>query len=461
MMKRVKIRRVSAWNMVVTIIVGLLFFVISFWGNKEFHVLQTTTEQYIVCEQAAKNLQDASDYLTEQVQLYTLTGQQKYMNNYFREANETRRREKALEDLSQYFKDTHTFSALENAMTYSKNLMNTEYYAMRLVLEAKGKMPDSWPEELQDVELTPHDETLSASEKIDEAQQLVCNNAYQTIRTEISDQVRECMSSLIEQTHNKQNRAVTVFSDMYRKLEIGIVVLVTMTLAMCMMVRRLVVVPLVKCNDSIKNGQTFPVQGAEELQVLAETYNRVYEENQEAQMLIRHKAEHDPLTDLLNRGSFECLLKLYEAGDSPFALIMVDVDSFKAVNDTYGHSTGDDILKAVSNLMLTTFRSIDHVCRIGGDEFAVIMVEMTTDLQYTILEKVDAMNEQLLAKDPSAPQVSLSVGVAFSDRKEPIGNIFEDADKALYRTKDNGKAGCYVYGEKDLHLSPSRHPELQ
>lgn len=65
-------------------------------------------------------------------------------------------------------------------------------------------------------------------------------------------------------------------------------------------------------------------------------------------MLIRHKAEHDPLTDLLNRGSFEKLLKLHEEGEAPFALIIVDVDCFKSVNDTCGHAAGDKTLKKVA-----------------------------------------------------------------------------------------------------------------
>ena len=94
-MKRVKIRRVSMWSMVLTIVVGVLFFVISSWTNREFRVLQTTTEQYILCEKAATNLQDGSDYLTEQVRLYVMTGQQTYLDNYFEEANHTRRRENA------------------------------------------------------------------------------------------------------------------------------------------------------------------------------------------------------------------------------------------------------------------------------------------------------------------------------------------------------------------------------
>ena len=67
--------------------------------EKEFKILRMTTEQYIACERAAKQLQDGSDYLTEQVRLYVMTGQQEYMENYFKEANVTCRREHALEEL--------------------------------------------------------------------------------------------------------------------------------------------------------------------------------------------------------------------------------------------------------------------------------------------------------------------------------------------------------------------------
>lgn len=96
--------------------------------------------------------------------------------------------------------------------------------------------------------------------------------------------------------------------------------------------------------------------------------------------MIRHQAEHDAMTELLNRRSFEKLLKIHEEGNSSYALILVDVDTFKSVNDTYGHDMGDHILKKVAENLRKAFRSIDYVCRIGGDEFAVIMVEMTSDL---------------------------------------------------------------------------------
>ena len=114
-MVRLRIRRVTAWNIGATVVVGLMFFVISFWGNREFHVLQDATERYILCERAAKNLQDGSNYLTEQVRLFAITGQQVYMDNYFAEAADGRR-EKALEELRPYFEGTHTFTALQTAL---------------------------------------------------------------------------------------------------------------------------------------------------------------------------------------------------------------------------------------------------------------------------------------------------------------------------------------------------------
>ena len=268
---------------------------------------------------------------------------------------------------------------------------------------------------------------------------------YRNKKQQISNEVSDCMAALISQTKNRQSQATTVFYDMYKKMEIGIALLTVLAIAIGIMVHVLVVKPLLSYNESIKRGEIFPMIGAAELQKLAETYNQVYAENEEIQRLIRHQAEHDALTDLLNRGSYEKILDIYERGDNPFALILVDIDTFKSVNDTYGHAVGDEILKKVAKNLKTAFRSIDYVCRIGGDEFAVIIVEMTTDLKYTIEDKIKAVNEKLAIAEEGIPAVSLSVGVAFSDRENPEGTIFKDADKALYYVKENGRSGCHIF----------------
>lgn len=333
----------------------------------------------------------------------------------------------------------------QEAQAHSVALMETEYYSMRLMVETSQTDPETWPEEIQNTSLTAEDEALTSARKIKKAQQIVCDDEYQKIRTEVNDGVTKCMDGLIQTTRNSQGRATTMFSDMYRKLEIGVGILAVLMLAMCMIVRRLIVKPLISYNESIQKGVIFPVIGAQELQNLAETYNKVFKENEEAQKLIRHEAEHDSLTDLLNRGSFDKILDIYENGDRPFAMILVDVDTFKSVNDTYGHAVGDEILKKVAGQLKTAFRSVDYVCRIGGDEFAVVMVEMTSDLKYTIEDKIKYVNEILPKEENGIPAVSLSVGVAFSDRENPGKSIFTDADKALYHIKENGRNGCGFY----------------
>lgn len=445
MSKKIKIRKVSAWSFAITIIVTVLFAAIAAMGRREFGELKSSTELYIVCENAAKQLQDGSDYLSEQVRLYAMTGQTKYMDLYFQEANETKRRENAIAQLKEYFDGTEVMDAIEEAQEHSLALMETEYYSMRLMEEASLSDPDTWPVEIQNTSLTDTDEAMSASRKIKKAQQIVCDDEYQKVRNEVNEGVTKCMDALLKETRNSQGRATTIFSDMYRKLEIGVGILAALMLIMCFIVRRLIVKPLISYNESIRKGEIFPVIGAEELQNLAETYNKVFKENEEAQKLIRHEAEHDSLTDLLNRGSFDRILNMYETGDRPFAMIIVDVDTFKSVNDTYGHAVGDAILKRVAGLLKTAFRSIDYVCRIGGDEFAIVMVEMTSDLKYTIEDKIKFVNQELSRESEGIPAVSLSVGVAFSDRENPGKSIYTDADKALYHIKENGRNGCGFY----------------
>lgn len=185
--------------------------------------------------------------------------------------------------------------------------------------------------------------------------------------------------------------------------------------------------------------------GAAELQNLAETYNTMYRDIQETQKLIRHEAENDALTELLNRRYFDKILRIYDEGKSSFALILIDIDTFKTVNDTYGHATGDEILRRVATLLKQTFRNIDYVFRIGGDEFAIVMVEMTSELKYTVREKINYINQILLNPEDDLPPISLSAGAAFADRENPGESIFKDADKALYYVKEHGRNGCSFY----------------
>lgn len=450
---KVKLRSVSNWSIIATVILAFLCVTISVFGFTQYTILRTAMQDYISCEDAAHELQNGSDVLTKDVRLAAATGDAKYIDAYFEEANVTRSREKALSDLDALNISSDAIHALEQALSASNNLMQTEYYSMRLVEESIGSDPSSWPEELQNVELSAEDAALSKDDKLSKAQQLVIGLSYENAKDVISNDVNTAVSSLTEVINNRQQQAATSFTHVFRMIIAFVLIFAAMMLLICLVMRYWIVHPLLKFNHDIEQDATLSVGGANELQTLAKTYNKIYAENEERQKLIKHQAEHDPLTDLLNRGSFDRIFDLYEKDKKDFALILIDVDTFKSVNDTYGHAIGDVILKRVAYLLTITFRTIDYVCRIGGDEFAIIMVEMTSDLSYTITEKITEINRQLALPGEGSPAVSLSVGVAFTDRKNPGKSQFTDADSALYYTKDHGKRGCSFYPPEGMNPS--------
>lgn len=268
-------------------------------------------------------------------------------------------------------------------------------------------------------------------------------------KSEIAGDVDAALAVFTDTLTARQQRAADVFARIFRTITVCVMLFAAVMLLECMVIRRGIVHPLLEYNESIHHGVIAPIHGVAELRTLAETYNSIYEENEEREILMKHQAEHDSLTELLNRRSFDQILSLYEKDRSSFALILADVDVFKQINDTCGHDTGDRILKRVAALLHTTFRSTDYVCRIGGDEFAVIMVDMSRELYYTITDKIAEINGQLAVPEDGLPAVSLSAGVAFSDENGFCGSLFRAADSALYTAKAHGRCGCSVSPASD------------
>lgn len=444
-MKKISIRTVSIVIFLITVGIGGMLALISSECTRQFQNLQDETERFIQCESALQQMQAGSDYLEKQVSQYVQTGQYIHMDFYLKEIRETQRYEKACDYLQQEFGGTTAIKPLESAVAYEEKLREQEFYIMRLMAEVSFADEALWPEEIRGIALTPEDAALEQEQKQERALEILSGHAYKILRTNEDNYIVGAKQALGQQTRNNQNHAQTVFRDVYLKFETGVAVLIVLVLLICIILWKLVIAPLKMYGKSIVKGEIFPVVGAKELQELATTYNKVYQENLVAQKLIRHEAEHDALTDALNRGAFDKILSIYEQGDSSFAMIMVDVDVFKQVNDTYGHSVGDKILVKVADNLQREFRSIDYICRIGGDEFAIVMVDVGSDLKEVVREKIAQVNENLSNPTDGLPAVSLSVGVAFSDRENPGDSIFKDADKALYKVKNSGRNNCGFY----------------
>ena len=446
---KVKIRTVSKCSLIMTILLTALCAGISAYGLQKYVVLRNSLQEYVACESAVLRFIKASDTLTEQARLAASTGEVKYIDAYFQEAEVERNREQALEAIASYEGYEEAVTLLEKSMQDSRELMETEYYAMRLTEEVQGTARSSWPQALQDVRLSEEDQMLPEAEKLLRAQQLMSDADYELSKDKIRQGIDRALEMLARMIGNKQNRSASIFYDIFKKILYCIGCFAVLLLAIYYMMRHWIVNPLYRYNKSITEGVIFPVCGAYELQLLAHTYNEVFLENEQREKIMKHQAEHDPLTGVLNRGAFDQILQLMEKDQRDFALILIDVDNFKSVNDGYGHAVGDRILKRVSKLLSEGFRSIDHVCRIGGDEFAVVMMDVTGSLGYTIEDKIREVNEKLAVHEEGIPAVSLSVGAAFADREYPGESLFKDADRALYYVKEHGRNGCRIYSAED------------
>ena len=145
---------------------------------------------------------------------------------------------------------------------------------------------------------------------------------------------------------------------------------------------------------------------------------------------------HDSLTGLFNRTYFEERLRHIEEHPlEQVGIIVCDVDGLKFVNDTLGHSMGDKLLKLASSIIKKCFRKEDAVCRIGGDEFAVILPNANIVAVEQLCRKIKKAVEDYNLKN-SELLLSLSVGFAVDDtRKRTINDIFKEADNNMYREK--------------------------
>ena len=155
----------------------------------------------------------------------------------------------------------------------------------------------------------------------------------------------------------------------------------------------------------------------------------------------------DPLTNLYNRRAFEEKLPIHMAQSSKtgknLTLLMIDIDYFKRVNDTYGHLTGDDLLRIIAKTLKDFVKGQDIVCRYGGEEFVVLLPDTPLEGAVTVAEKVRKHFAQMSWKQKSTGvsmgKVTLSAGVSLFRKGETMKAFIQRADVALYRSKRSGR----------------------
>jgi diguanylate cyclase (GGDEF)-like protein/PAS domain S-box-containing protein len=180
---------------------------------------------------------------------------------------------------------------------------------------------------------------------------------------------------------------------------------------------------------------------------------------------LSYQASHDTLTDLINRREFENRLvaALDDAHGNPeltHALLYVDLDQFKVVNDTFGHTAGDELLRQVADVVQANIRSTDIVARLGGDEFGILLERCSEARAMEVAEAIRcAVEAHRFNWKDAYTSARCSIGVVVVSRESPdVASIMSSADVACYSAKDMGRNQIHLYQDSDASM---RHEEMK
>ncbi len=443
--KGIVVRNLNIAMMIIASLLSVYLLFSNYQTTRIYRLSEQITTKYIDCQKDAADMQAASDYLTNKVREFSINGNISCIDDFFNEIESTRRRDNAIADLERYFSGTRANESLQNALAASNKLLEQEYHSIVLSIEGRGYDIKDFPEVLQNISLSEEEKALSNEEKILLSQDLVFNESYLKQKQDIYANINNSIDELISVTKNEQIENSSEMLGQLHKQNITIVVLLIIVFFLVVFTNRLILSPLHQAVLNIRNQKKIPVKGSEEMRFLALTYNEMYDEKEKQASELTYEATHDSLTGLYNRKIFESMKEIID--DQQAALILVDVDKFKTINDTYGHAVGDKVLTEVANHLRASFRSIDYVCRIGGDEFAIIMIHTGPELKELISEKMENLNHSLNhpRRSDDIPPVSLSIGIAFTDQNISFDQIYKNADSALYKVKEKGRCGYGFY----------------
>ena len=180
---------------------------------------------------------------------------------------------------------------------------------------------------------------------------------------------------------------------------------------------------------------------------------------------LSYQASHDALTGLINRREFEnrlvsALESSHKNRDDTHALLYFDLDQFKVVNDTFGHTAGDELLRQVTEIIQANIRSSDSLARLGGDEFGILLEHCSDEFALEVAEAIRcAIEEFRFAWQDAFTNVRCSIGMYMVTYESPdVANVMSSADVACYTAKDMGRNQIYLYKDSDGSI---RHEEMK
>ena len=269
----VSIKVVHAAMLVLGVLLILLLVFSSIKSSTVFTRLNKETGNYIVRQKAAHDLMEASDYLTEMVQRFTLEGDTQYLDNYFEEAFGNKRREASITTMAENAAEQTLVDQIQAALNESNSLMFREYYAMKLVIDAKEIR--NYPDTLRGVELKEEDSYKSPEEKMDLAQEMVMGTEYYARKAVIRNDLKAGLNTLDKMMAETRSETTAQLNSELATIRIFIIIVGVLLLIIIGLSACLGTIPLIRAAKCAQNGEAVPVVGAKEFRYLASSYNKL------------------------------------------------------------------------------------------------------------------------------------------------------------------------------------------
>ena len=405
---------------ILCLVCSLLLAVETLRIEKNQNALAELYDEYNNYVTVSQLLRQGSDELTEQVRLYAVTGDLRYMNAYFHEANVNRSRDRALQMLREHDDPFDALPSLSEALQYSVDLMRIEFRSMKLISQAYGRGTDGIPyEEVRDFALTPEEEGMTPEEKKEYGLSLLFDEVYENEKIKIWDKTDSVLNSAITHTDELLTDLSDGQENSIARQRIYLLLFIASVIALGAIILRRTRTDIIR-EEKLEDVEMRSEQLSEEL----------------AEATVR--ANEDPLTGLYNRAAYKARIDaLQKDGKRDFAILAWDINDLKRVNDNYGHDVGDIYIRNCCDVFCEIFHK-KSVYRTGGDEFAVVLTGDDFERRDELMEKLKKAEtdaERIPTFDAGKAGFAYGLAVFRRSGKQTAEEVQKQADERMYEKK--------------------------
>lgn len=426
-----------------------------------------------ICREQSDALKDASDYLTEQFRRFILTEDENYLNLYWKEVEEDRRRDHAIEKLGMESLTAEEFKLISLSKAESDYLITRELQTMRLVVEGNGLKEEDMPPALRDVLLSEPDRMLSSEEKKTKAREMVVGQESEDAKKIINENLRGFQKQLKQRKNAEVQVATKTVKATLDRVRLYNVLLVILVLIQIVIFYFYVVFPFLRYSKQLQQmdpetGETLQPSGCRDMKTFAVMFNNLYSDLRKEKKKLERLNLIDTLTGIANRAALDDYVhKKIEEGEMNIGLLMMDVDDFKTFNDGFGHLIGDQVLIKMGRCFETIAdREGGLAGRLGGEEFIVVVPDVIeSQIEQIAADIMDAavnIDTRKLGIPVGGIHITVSIGSTLWEKGRPgdMKSLIHQADMALYEAKARGKNQHVVFSKEEELFARMEHEKL-